>query len=266
MANHSKFELIREPAGEGAAGGRRPRSVQGVSDMSRRRASIPRTANLIYKDLLDDIVTMRLRPNDRISEKDLLERFSVSRTPLREAILRLADEGLLVIFPQVGTFVARIPVRLLRESIMIRRALELVLVEAACEKRGKSDIAALDRNLLQMERLSSTSGLEEFHRNDNEFHALIGGIADYPTVVATTEHSRTQIDRYRVLTLPQKGRLDRVLAAHRAVRDGIAAGDPAAACAAMSHQLGQMLDEVEALENLDRDYFYDDRDSDRTQP
>ena len=69
-----------------------------------------------------------------------------------------------MIFPQVGTFVARIPVRLLRESIMIRRALELVLVEAACEKRGKSDIAALDRNLLQMERLSSTSGLEELHQ------------------------------------------------------------------------------------------------------
>lgn len=247
------------PSSESGAGMRRLRSVEGMSDLSRQRAKAPRTANLIHKELHDDIVTMRLRPNDRLSEKELIARFGVSRTPVREAILRLADEGLLVIFPQAGTFVARIPVRVLCESIIIRRALEAVLVQTACQTRTKADIAALDHNLAQMEVLCTQDAVEDFHRNDLEFHALIGQIADLPTVAATSDHTRTQIDRYRVMTLPQEGRLIRVLGEHRAVRDAIVAQDSAAATAAMGHHLGQMLDEIAALDQMDREYFYDDR-------
>lgn len=232
---------------------------EGMSNLSRQRASAPRMANLIYKALLDDIISMRLRPNERLSERELVDRFGVSRTPVREAILRLADEGLVVIFPQAGTFVARIPVRLLCESIMIRRSLELLMVENACVVRTDADILALDENLNQMERLGLKDGIEDFHRLDSEFHALIGRVADYPTVMATTEHIRTQIDRYRIMTLPQAGRFDRVIDEHRAVRNGIATGDVAAACNAMSLHLGKMLEEIAALDNLDREYFNDDR-------
>lgn len=240
---------------------RKPRTISGISNMSRSRAQAPRTADLIYRDLHADIVSMRLRPNSRISEKDLLERFGVSRTPLREAILRLADEGLISVFPQAGTFVAPIPVRLLLESILIRKALETVIAETATRLATASDIAAIDENLTQQEASLSLDDLAEFHRIDSEFHRLIGRVSGLGTIMATIEQVRSQIDRYRLMTLPQAGRLTRVITEHRAVRDAIAAADPAAAGTAMALHIGQMLDEVEALQNLDRDYFFDDRDT-----
>ncbi len=250
-----------QPASErkSGRGSRAHRRIEGISDLSHQRAQAPRTADLIFRALHDDIVAMRLRPNDRLSEHDLIARFGVSRTPLREAILRLADEGLVVIFPQAGTFVARIPVRRLCETILIRRTLEGLLVETACRTRTEADLAALDLNLREMEALCARDDMAGFHRNDQEFHALIGQIADLPTVVATAEHIRTQIDRYRVMTLPQSGRMARVLAEHRAVRDAILARDGKAAAQAMGHHLGQLLDEIAAREEMDPDYFHDDR-------
>lgn len=238
---------------------RKPRTINGISDLSRSRSQAPRTADLIYRELHQDIVSMKLRPNSKISEKDLLAHFGVSRTPLREAILRLADEGLITVYPQAGTFVAPIPVRLLMESILIRKALETVIAQTASRQAGKADIAALDANLAELEATLNSGDLGEFHRIDSEFHRLIGRISDLGTVMSTIEHVRAQIDRYRLLNLPQAGRLERVITEHRAVRDGIAAGDAQAAGEAMAIHIGQMLDEVEALRNLDDDFFYDDR-------
>ncbi len=240
---------------------RKPRTIGGITDLSRSRAQAPRAADLIYRELHRDIVSMRLKPNSKISEKDLLEHFGVSRTPLREAVLRLADEGLVNVFPQAGTFVAPIPVRLLQESILIRKALETVIAETATRLAGAADIRAIDANLAELEARLQSGDLSEFHQIDSEFHRLIGRISGLGTVMATIEHVRAQIDRYRLLTLPQAGRLTRVIAEHRAVRDAIAAGDAAAAGAAMALHIGQMLDEVEVLQNLDWDFFYDDRDT-----
>lgn len=239
---------------------RRPLSIGGVSELSRSRAHMPRTADLIYRELHRDIVSMKLKPNSKITEKDLLVRFGVSRTPLRQAIVRLADEGLITIFPQAGTFVAPIPVRILLESILIRKALEAVVAETVAKIAVADDIALLDQNLIEQERSLKTGDLADFNRVDTEFHRLTGRISGLTTIVATIEHVRAQIDRFRLLTLPQKGRLERVIAEHRAVRDAFAAADAAAAAAAMARHIGQMYDEVEALKTLDKDYFHDDRD------
>lgn len=238
---------------------RKARTIGGISDLSRSRAQAPRTADLIYRELHRDIVSMKLPPNSRISEKDLLDHFGVSRTPLREAILRLSEEGLVAVFPQAGTFVAPIPIRLLKESILIRKALETVIAETATQLARPADILEIDANLAALEDVVRSGDLGEFHRLDSEFHRLIGRISDLGTVMATIEHVRAQIDRYRLMTLPQAGRLTRVVAEHRAVRDAIAARDAQAAGAAMALHIGQMLDEVEALQHLDRDYFFDDR-------
>lgn len=239
---------------------RKPLSISGISDLSRSRSQMPRTADLIYRELHRDIVSMKLRPNSKISEKDLLAHFGVSRTPLRQAILRLADEGLITIFPQAGTFVAPIPIKLLLESILIRKALEAIIAETVAKVASAQDIAAIDQNLVEQEEALQSGDLVEFHRIDSEFHRLVGRISGLMTVMSTIEHVRAQIDRFRLLTLPQHGRLARVVAEHRAVRDALATGDGAAAAAAMALHIGQMYDEVEALKTLDQDYFHDDRD------
>src|SRR5438477_10562457 len=95
--------------------------------VSNRRSGRPRAATAsarIYSDLRTELVSMQRRPGEVISEAEIALSYGVSRTPVREAILRLSDEGWLEIFPQSGIFVARIPLAALPEAIIIRKSLE----------------------------------------------------------------------------------------------------------------------------------------------
>src|SRR4051794_8960331 len=83
-----------------------------------RRSGRPRMAMAsarVYSDLRSELVSLRRRPGEAISEAEIALSYGVSRTPVREAILKLADEGLLEIFPQSGIFVSRIPISALPE-------------------------------------------------------------------------------------------------------------------------------------------------------
>ena len=76
----------------------------------------------IYQFLLNAIVTVRLSPGIGLKEKEVIKRLGVSRTPIREALLRLEDEGLVQIFPQSGTYVSKIKIEAVLESQFIREA------------------------------------------------------------------------------------------------------------------------------------------------
>src|SRR5277367_2579840 len=98
-----------------------------TASASLRRNGRPRTATAasrIYADLRAELVSLARRPAEAISEGEIAVSYGVSRTPVREAILKLSDEGLVEIFPQSGINVSRISIAALPEAIVIRRALE----------------------------------------------------------------------------------------------------------------------------------------------
>src|SRR5271157_5076673 len=102
----------------------------------RRRNGRPRAATAsarIYADLRSELVSLQRRPGEAISEAEIAMSYGLSRTPVREAILKLSDEGLLEIFPQSGIFVSRIPVAALPEAIIVRKALEETTARLAAE-------------------------------------------------------------------------------------------------------------------------------------
>ena len=101
-------------------------AVRRIAAGARRRGR-PRAATAaskIYNDLRVELVSLQRRPGEVISEAQIALSYGVSRTPVREAILKLSDEGLLEIYPQSGIFVSRIPLAALPEAIIIRKALE----------------------------------------------------------------------------------------------------------------------------------------------
>ena len=105
-------------------------SKNSVRAAGHRRAGRPRAATAaarIYSDLRAEMVSLQRRPGEPISEAEIALSYGVSRTPVREAILKLSDEGLVEIFPQSGIFVSRIPLAALPEAIIIRKALEVPL-------------------------------------------------------------------------------------------------------------------------------------------
>src|SRR5690606_32776224 len=110
----------------------------------------------VFATLRREIVTAAIVPGTQISEQSLCERYGVSRTPVREAMLRLAGEGLVNIYPQVGTFVTRIDLEKVREAHFIREALECATARTAAGQATKAHVDQL-QDLLQRQRSAAQS-------------------------------------------------------------------------------------------------------------
>ncbi|MDH4415186.1 MAG: GntR family transcriptional regulator [Rhizobium sp.] len=235
-----------------------PRARSVPAEHHRGRTRDGRAATRIHAVLRDEIVEMHLKPLETLNEKQLGQRFGVSRTPVREALLRLADEGLVEIYPQSGTFVSRIPRRALYEAILIRKSLEVTTVSLAIAAMKDADrLPALEENQAALIKAAEAGDIPLFHRVDSEFHRLIGNIAGYPGIWTVIAQVKVHIDRYRFVTLPQKGRLDLVIAEHAAIIDGMRRRDEGAAVLAMSQHIGRMTEELDDIEHLDPDLFLD---------
>jgi GntR family transcriptional regulator, rspAB operon transcriptional repressor len=232
-------------------------SVRRVA-VGNRRSGRPRTATAasrIYSDLSHELVLLQRRPGEAISEAQIALSFGVSRTPVREAILKLSDEGLLEIYPQSGIFVSRIPIGALPEAIIIRKALEETTARLAAERATSSQILAL-RSVLERQREASAAGdIETFHQADELFHATVAEVAGYPGIWKFIQQVKVQVDRYRRLTLPQLGRIPKVITEHEAVLTAIEAHDPERARRAMETHLESLLDNISATQHINPEFF-----------
>jgi len=234
-----------------------PRNLSG-----HRRAGRPRTATAaarIYAELRAELVSLQRRPGDPIVEAEIARSYGVSRTPVREAILRLSDEGLVEIFPQSGIFVSRIPLAALPEAIIVRRSLEETTTRMATERASASQILGL-RAILERQREADKAGdREAFHQADEAFHAAIAEIAGHPGIWKLILQVKVHVDRFRWLTLPQHGRMAEVIAEHEAVMAAIEARDPASAGAAMTRHLERLLADIAATQHNNPEFFDDQR-------
>jgi DNA-binding GntR family transcriptional regulator len=221
------------------------------------RARANNTAHLVYRELRNDIVSMRRAPGQPIVEKEIALARGVSRTPVREALLRLAGEDLVEIFPQSGTFVARIPASALPEAILMRTALEQTTARLAAERAHAGDIARLHDLIERQRRVEARGERDRFHAADEAFHAAIAEAAGHPGIWRFIEQVKIQVDRYRRLTLPVPGRMRLVLGEHAAVVAAIEAHDPPAAAAAMAAHLERLRASIGDVRDLNPDYFID---------
>ncbi len=212
------------------------------------------TAAAIYELLRTDIVSLIIPPGAPIVEKDIAEAHAVSRTPVREALLKLADEGLVTIFPQSGTFAALIPFRSLPETLVIRRSLEETCARLAAQ-RGAGRVDGLARVSDALADWAAKGERELFHQMDDAFHAEIAELAGHPGIWRFTQQVKLQMDRFRRLTLPQQGRMERVIREHAAVLDAIRFGDADAAVHAIGEHLGKLSDDLAAVADLNRQLF-----------
>ena len=223
-----------------------------------RRNGRPRTATAsarIYAELRAEIVSLQRRPGAALSEAEIALAYGVSRTPAREAILRLSDEGLVEIFPQSGIIVSRIPVAALPEAIVIRKALEETAARMAAQFATPSQLLAL-RSIVERQReADSARNSDAFHLADELFHATIAEIAGHPGIWRLILQVKVNVDRMRRLTLPQAGRMTGVIAEHVAILSAIEKHDPDAAAAAMGKHLERLLRDISAIKTINPEFF-----------
>ena len=232
-------------------------SLQRVALQADSRAKLgrPRTASyVIHAELRREIVNLTRKPGDVISEKDIAASYGVSRTPVREAVLKLVDERLVETFPQAGTYVSRIPVDSLAEAILVRTALERVTVRLATERGDPAALQSIADIIEEQKVSASREDRNAFHDGDEAFHEAIAIAAGHPKIWSLVQTVKFQVDRYRRLTLPAPGRMLKVIGEHEAILHAIKAGNPEQAEKSMIDHL-EALASFSALKHINPDFL-----------
>ena len=213
-------------------------------------------AQRVYDDLRKRIVSMALPPGSTLSRVDLAKTYDVSLTPLREAMQRLEQDGLIRIFPQSKTVVTKIDVAQLYESHFLRVAVE---TEVARRLAASADPVTVKkaRAILTMQE-TLVGNLEEiglFNELDEAFHqTLFAGVGQL-NLHAMLKAKAGHLTRARRLDLPKKGKFRSVMRGHWAILKAIEAGDPQAAQDATRDHLAGTVGRIEALQQEYPDYF-----------
>jgi DNA-binding GntR family transcriptional regulator len=203
-------------------------------------------AQQVHGRIRAEIVSMRLPPGKALSEKELSLRYGLSRTPIREALIKLAEERLVEIVPQVGTFVSRISLREVYEAQLIREALERAVVRLAAERITKKDIEYLRARLAEQSRLCDGTDPHAFYVSDEAFHQRIAEAADHPRAWHVAQQQKVHLDRVRHLDLIAVDRLPDIVAQHTAVLEALARRDVEAAERSIVTHLRSVFDSVKA--------------------
>lgn len=217
------------------------------SDSTSRHPSAPAphpgdrpTMRSIYATLRQDIVTLQVKPGERLSENDLAVRFGTSRAPVREALIRLAEDGLIEVRPQRGSYVRPISLKAMHNARFVREALEIAIVRRASEIGLTPETEARFVGLIESQ-IDAADDPARFTRLDDVFHRTLAEIADQDAVAAIIEREKVHFDRIRFLSLPHVTPVSVLIAQHRAVVEAIGARDPVAAEKTMRVHMAEVL-------------------------
>ena len=200
----------------------------------------------VHAALRDAIVQLDLKPGEFLDKQAIGMRMGVSRFPVGEAMNRLAAEGLVDIVPQSASRVALIKLSDARESMFLRRALEVETVRSIAGTASPALIEALSSNLRYQKAAIDAQDLKGFHGFDLAFHAALQDQLGFERVRSTAETARLGLDRVRRL-LNTRRRLDLTLGEHQAILDALVQRNAEAAAAAMHRHLDAVLDELESF-------------------
>lgn len=217
----------------------------------------PRQATMglrVYDAVRGAIVQLQLRPGHLLSEAELARQLGVSRQPVREAFIKLAEAGLVDVRPQRGTFVKLISIREVKNSRFIREAIELAVVRKAALGIDAAGIANL-REIVKAQVAAMPGGLSEFMQLDDVFHSAIAGHADCEHAWRHIEALKAQLDRVRFLGFPAATPRQQVVDQHAKIVDALEQGDGDAASAMMFKHLNEIMPSLPHMAETHPDLF-----------
>jgi DNA-binding GntR family transcriptional regulator len=212
-------------------------------------------AEQVYRALREAIVTCALEPNEAISESRLCGMFHVSRSPVRIAVTRLAEDGLIDIFPQRGTFVAPIKLRRMREAQLARTALEVALVAEAARRWQDRHTAELRANLARQERHAQSGDSWRFYLDNEAFHQVIARAAELDGFWTMFHGLKMLWDRIGHLANRMPAHMADIIEQHRRIARALERRDVRAARAAMRLHLRSLDHAIARLRPLHSGYF-----------
>lgn len=215
--------------------------------LDRSRQAAPQ----VFERLREAIVSLQLEPGTVLSRAELADDFGISQTPIRDALLKLGEEGLVDIFPQHATRVSRIDVAAAQQSHFLRRSIECEIARQLAGHATPELLARLKAQIdVQVALVGDKMGdksLREFIVADRAFHRLMYEAAEVSPLYELVERHSGHVDRLRLLHLPTHGKQQAIVRDHRRIVESIGKGDADAAQAAVRDHLSGTLSQLEAI-------------------
>ena len=208
----------------------------------------------LHKRLRDRIVSCDLAPGQRISETEIAAAYQVSRQPVREAFIKLAERQLVIIRPQRGTYIRRISVPAALTARFIREAVEVELVKRAITRVTPEMIASLDAQIVTQQEVARADDPAAFMQLDEAFHKSLAEIAEAPEVSDYLEDLNVQMNRVRNISAREfsPGKL---VEQHAAIVDALRNRDAETAEAAMRTHMREIKKDLPKIIATYPDYF-----------
>lgn len=176
---------------------------------------------IVFEVLRESILSGKFAANERLMETQLAEEMGVSRTPVREAIRKLELEGLVVMVPRRGAYVASMSVRDISETFEIRSALEGLAAKLAVERISPEELDAMELTVLRMSKYIDGKELDTLIDIDEEFHDTLVRASRNQRLAQMISTLREQIKRFRRASLSSEQRRKLILGEHRQILEAI---------------------------------------------
>ncbi len=191
----------------------------------------------VCETLRDAIRKGILEPGERLMEVQLAEELGISRTPVREAIRKLEQEGYVIMMPRRGTYVSDISTNDVKEIFEIRSALESLATGLAARRIEPDELETLQNLLIEIEGYIAKNDMEKIVETDIKFHGLLYQVSRNERLVNIINNLKEQLARFRTLSMSYPGRLQETLEEHSEMVEAIANGDVSAARDAAEHHM-----------------------------
>ena len=211
----------------------------------------------IYRILRHDIVQCLIAPGTSLSEKEISVRFNVSRQPVREAFIKLAENGLIQIRPQRGSYVTKISMQQVRNGCFVREAIERAVVRRAAQMITQEQNYLLEQNLHQQKMAIEHQQQSAFFALDDAFHQSLARIADCQLAWDTVENIKSAIDRVRYMSLDHVSPAEMLLRQHQDIFDALTSHNEEAVDAAMHRHLHEISESILLIRKENSDWFED---------
>jgi DNA-binding GntR family transcriptional regulator len=201
----------------------------------------------LFRALRSAIVTLRLPPGQALSETEIAKQFGVSRQPVREAFIKLAEAGLVEIRPQRGTFVVPITRRDVMNARFIREAIEVAVVGELADQVTPATVKELRALIADQRRAASENDWPTFLALDETFHRTMAESAGHAQAWRMLESIKAQMDRVRYLSFSGASPLPHLIKQHSAIVEALSRRKRPAAEAAMRRHLREILNTLPAI-------------------
>jgi GntR family transcriptional regulator, rspAB operon transcriptional repressor len=209
----------------------------------------------VKKILFLRIVTNTLRPGERLSENELSASLGVSRQPVRDALIRLSEAGLVRALPQRGTEVTRIAIQSVYSGRFLREAVEVAVIREAAIKAEPSIIEAMDQIIAAQEVAVAKKDNLSFLALDDNLHRTFAASIGHADVWRTLQNTKLHMDRVRYLSLPDTTPEELLIKQHHVIVQALKAHNPQRAEVAVRRHLAEVLRSLPLLVRNFPDYF-----------